>query len=80
MTKEEIQAQIDVILEMSKYFGIDEGELNIGTFTEKLDSAKSIKDLQREAFEAGRAKEFFYPKEYYGEFKYEIFEDYLNSK
>lgn len=72
MTKEEIQAQINIY----SYLIINSDENNIFKHKQvvkylenKLQSAKSIKDIEREAFEAGK-------------FQYELcsYEDYKNAK
>lgn len=78
MTKEEIQAQIDLIntiqdeeegLELDEY---------IYSLEYKYAKAKSIQDLQREAFEAGR-KFTSYSMGCPNTYVYEIFEDYLKD-
>jgi hypothetical protein len=82
MTKEEILAQMNIL---AKLIG-DRRHLHVFEFTQdivnelnmlqpQLKLAKSIQDLQREAFEAGRDNEH-----YEGPYKYEFFEDYLKSK
>lgn len=113
MLKEEIQAQIKVIIQIiqqgmyprewrkgqavfnlfyinfpeqcNKLRGSDKDcfyndnkvELFINSVEEQLKSAKSIQDIEREAFEAGRSSQYIM---YDYDFDYETFEDYLKSK
>lgn len=90
MTKEEIQAKIegfkigtDTIHEFNKFVdnkdlikGFDMITKMIDRLFEKLESAKSIQDLQKEAFEAGRKG--FLPNNFGKEY-FRTFEDYLKS-
>lgn len=76
LTKEEIQAQIDILNKALEYdWDIYQVEEKLLALEQQLNSAKSIIDLQKDAFEAGRIK---YPDSI--RYKYYTFEDYLKSK
>jgi len=80
MTKEEIQAQIDILRQLvdsspQQYLAnlcFDKMYI-IG---KNLASAKSIKDLQREAFKAGRN---YFNRNVYNGYEFATFEDYLKN-
>ena len=76
MTKEEIYAKLDVLngLYENHYLNENIYQNNKQILEHALPFVKSIKDLQKEAFEAGRNNEHFE-----GPYKYETFEDYLNE-
>lgn len=89
-TKEEIQAQINILERVKEY--IDDSYLrtlneDIDDLIEESQSTKSIKDIQQEAFEAGRlvsGKFSDYPLTndllQHQTIVYNTFEDYLKSK
>lgn len=76
MTKEEIQAQIDIIEE---YDLEDFCEGLVETLTDRMESVKSITDLIRNAFNAGRSQsleDIHLPDKWI----YATFDDYIKSK
>ena len=78
MTKEEIQAQLDIILEHD-LDSFCEGLVE--ELQEKLESAKSINELLENAFDCGRSQYDFDPTagEDKDHFVYKDFKDYLNT-
>jgi hypothetical protein len=79
MTREEIQAKIDAVTVFADLVGADIRRLNIEDLKNSLASAKSIKDLQEEAFYAARKDKFNDVPFEYNEYLYETFKDYLKT-
>lgn len=84
MTKEEIQAQIDLLHEIAnKYVDIPTNWFIVkrDALKAQLRTCKSIHDLQKEAFEAGRDvnKSKYLGEPYEIRLKYKTFEDYLKT-
>jgi hypothetical protein len=75
MTKEEIQAQIELYKRFKSYMVSDRQiTADISKLKRILEKSISIQDLQREAFEAGRDC-----TKYSKLFRYETFEEYLKT-
>jgi len=98
MIKEEIQAQIDIYNKLKNLSGLkNDGQVQFLTndiikeLEHQLKSAKSIKDVEKEAFESGRTyvnandgnvEEGIYQSKWLvdGSWKFYDFEDYLKTK
>ena len=88
--KEVIQGKIDIMKLLQKSYDINYEYFDetLEKLEQQLQQAKSIEDIEREAFEAGREiKEYDFYKEgikfnIFNDmpYKYETFEDYLKSK
>lgn len=79
LTKEEIQTFIEgikYVINDFQYFGetYRSSKEKINDLLQQLQLAKSIQDLQKEAFEAGRKHRLK------NTYEFESFEDYLKSK
>lgn len=74
ITKEEIQAQIDIIEQFDSASHFSSAYFKLKLLQTQLKEAKSIQDLQKEAFEAGRKYRLK------NTYEFESFEDYLKSK
>ena len=80
MLKEEIQAQINILngfAYRNLCVDVEEVDKAIAELRQRLPFIKSIQDIEREAFEAGRSSQYIM---YDYDFDYETFEDYLKSK
>ncbi len=80
MTKEEINAQIELIegLGLCNYFTT--AQPLIDKLNQELKNAKSIEDLQKEAFDSSRELADGWSSKINSTPKYETFKDYINTK